>query len=93
MTTPEEARKIADMLDYAVLPGAQTIRELANQVEALQVDADRYRWLRSQIGSLSAKGGLPFCAAGVYSDGKFSHNELLGFEQMDSEIDAARKAK
>ena len=49
MVTPEEARRIADAVDKAFLKvPAQALRDLASQVESLQADAERYRWVREK---------------------------------------------
>lgn len=48
MTTPEQARKMADALSIYKMPNyvRDALRDLARQVEELQADAKRYRWMR-----------------------------------------------
>ena len=99
MVTPEEARRIADAVDKAFLKvPAKALRDLADQVEALQADAERYRWLRNE--SVKHKDYAP---TATLQDGKgikvfyemhgdrFKPTYFLGGADLDSVIDAARK--
>ncbi len=78
MTTPEQARELAEWLEKANFHiEADALRELARQVEELQADAERYRWLR--------RGGYTHhFATIVLNDTPFG---------IDESIDKARKAK
>lgn len=83
MTTPEQARELASLLDDApyecgcTMESADALRDLARQVEELQANAERYRWLR--------RGGYTHqFATSVLNDTPFG---------IDESIDKARRAK
>jgi len=64
MVTPAQARKSAAILEAHDKPvAAAIIRDLASQVESLQADAERYRWLRKEGFYKDFNFGAPFMAA------------------------------
>lgn len=86
MVTPEGARKLADAFDEACKYGpANVLRDLATQVESLQADAERYRWLRDSKIDDDAQEWL---CVGVFD--MCGVSEIDGSE-LDAAIDEARK--
>jgi len=80
MTTPEQARKLAKFQGKDDLPWdvRDALRSLADQLEELQADAERYRWLKD----------APWLDTPIERTIALQKNAL-----WDSAIDAARKAK
>lgn len=90
MVTPKEARDTANIIeecagDYSQFEKtigricASNLRDLANQVESLQADAERYRWLRETW------------AFTIYEDLLGLETNRLIDSDLDSAIDEARK--
>lgn len=91
MVTPEEARKLSDLVlqvrdIYKHADGlSDALRDLATQVESLQADAERYRYLRDAHPAdetLWVAMGVPGSPAGV---------SCWRNEPLDAAIDEARK--
>ena len=87
MITPTEARNLAD--EWAADPGqlSHALRSLADQVEALQKDAERYRWLKNSGTAVS-----------VWTDDTGTHWSVstrdwsIERAELDAAIDRAREA-
>lgn len=64
------------------------------EVQALRVDAERYRWLRDRNSQMYDHPAGIFTATRITNpDGSFSHNDLLADAELDAAVDAARTAQ
>lgn len=73
----------------ATLESADTIEAQSKQIEALQADAGRYRWLASQVSKHDADGGH----SKYFSFPNIVHvdaHEKIYFKTVDEAIDAVR---
>jgi hypothetical protein len=90
MITPETARQRADIIEYdGFNMTAKLIRDLAQQIEEMQEDAMRYRWLRNH----SSKDGSLMVVQDCYWRGAGDCDPTFfdDAKELDSAIDEAMK--
>lgn len=86
MTTPEQARELAEFRGVNVpVRMREALLDLARQVEELQADAGRYRWLKANADTQWLRDQQFQIWFDVDRDGES--------DSLDAAIDAARNAK
>jgi hypothetical protein len=93
MITPAAARKLADDCEakWSYDPTTKALRDLAQQVEDLQKDAARYRWLR-ECSPVSSTRGAVTINWPIFEEGRLmrAHNPV-SHEELDNRIDRMLK--
>jgi hypothetical protein len=92
--TPTEARELADILMSSStwsynLKASEALHSLADQVEALQRDAERYRWLRD---SSELMGSTELCDHEMWRWVFWTPAPVIDEHDIDECIDRAREA-
>jgi len=89
MIDTKAVRALADDVEkhWAINRAYETLRQCADEIDAMKEDAERYRWLRND--SINASWKTPtvtaYCPDGINVD------NVLDGERLDDAIDRARK--
>lgn len=83
----------ASLAEKEVMPNlASRLRDLASQVEALQADAERYRYLRNEAHPDREDSGIAVQEQDWNDWGK-PYNRFYSGKELDEKVDAARRAE